>query len=188
MLFLSKLWAKIGKDIRFDMSLRLALTPRNLRSGANPSNCRISWNPCSIASKLRIALGQKNKSLLLCSYQDLPHVHEKYLHRFTHKKPTQFPSKIHWQKHLDESDSSNSAGCRWWKLRRLLHPCEVRDCKPTELFHKAWCGRCHPRKSPSMQTLDLKNRIWKHFSKPCTFTHITHLTILPCHNDFTAQV
>ena len=112
------------------------------------------------------------------------------------KKTLNFQAKsIRWQKHLDESDkNSNSAGCRWWKLRRLLHPCEVRDCKPTELFHKVWSGRCHPQRSPSMQTLDLKT--WKkyfdvffillYFSR--AFTHVTHLTILPCHNDFTAQV
>lgn len=179
------------------MSLRSALTPRNLRSGAKPSNCRISWKPCSIASKLRIALGQKNKSLPLCSYHDLPPLHEKYLHRITFTKKTlNFQAKsIRWQKHLDESDkNSNSAGCRWWKLRRLLHPCEVRDCKPTELFHKVWSGRCHPQRSPSMQTLDLKT--WKKYFDvffillyfSCAFTHVTHLTILPCHNDFTAQV
>ena len=112
------------------MSLRSALTPRNLRSGAKPSNCRISWKPCSIASKLRIALGQKNKSLPLCSYHDLPPLHEKYLHRITFtKKNTQFPSKIY----------SMTKTSRW--IWQELELCRVSMVEVTKAAPSMWGKR-----------------------------------------------
>lgn len=38
-------------------------TPRNFSTGANPSNRRIWWNPCSIAIKLKMASGRNQVNL-----------------------------------------------------------------------------------------------------------------------------
>ncbi len=155
---------------------RSALTPRNLRSGANPSNCRISWNPCSIASKLRIALdGQKRNHFR--------YVHKKYLHPFTFKKK---------QKHKKHPISSNQnlLGQKhvWQHLDELVDStrtevCRVSMVEVTKAAPSMWGKRLQTqgtfsqslmwKVSPTKVTINA-NLGFENFNT--SFTNVTHIT------------